>query len=133
MTTVDHNASCVFADHRRAMLTEPPQLKLDGGVLFRPAWSLGVPASAGLYFIHDLRGVLYLGRASQLRRRFVEHYECSHNGALNRAVRTAVGQLTFSWMLAPESAQPDLERELIRSLRPLCNVQHNTTRSHRCA
>lgn len=103
----------------------PPSVAPDGSVPYRLGWALGVPDDSGVYLIHDLRGMLYVGRADLLRRRFEEHYLDSHNPAVRQALRFAVGQLTFSWVLVAAPEQIELERNLIRALRPLCNVQHN--------
>jgi excinuclease UvrABC nuclease subunit len=116
-----------LASHRRRMVLAPPSLQPDGSVPFRRGWLLGVPRAEGVYLIHDIRGPLYIGRAENLRRRFEEHYLDSHNPSLRLALRSGVGQLLFSWVLVAGPEQVELERELIRSLRPLCNVQHNTT------
>lgn len=124
--------ACGLHADRRRLISHPPDIALDGAVQFRLSWSLGVPASAGVYLIHDLRGILYLGRGDHLRRRFEEHYLDSHNPALRIAIRTAVGQLMFSWVLVAAPGQIELERNLIRSFRPLCNVQHNSVPSERC-
>lgn len=133
MTPLQIARSCQLDAHRRTLIVDPPRVVPDGGVLFRPSWSLGVPTKAGVYLIHDLRGILYVGRADQLRRRFEEHYLDSHNPALRTAIRTAVGQLMFSWVLVAAPEQFELERDLIRSFRPLCNVQHNSVSAERCA
>lgn len=114
------------------MIANPPRITTEGTVLFRPAWSLGVPAVPGVYLIHDLRGTLYIGRAESLRRRFEEHYFGTHNGALRIALKRNVGQINFSWISSAGTAQVDLERDLIQSMRPLCNVQHNTTEADGC-
>ena len=84
-----------------------------------------MPRRPGVYLIHDMRGVLYVGRADSLRRRFEEHLAWSHNGDVRAALRSPVGVLHFTWSLADSLEQLELERELIRALRPLCNVQHN--------
>lgn len=118
-------SDCFFSSHRRTMVVAPPSLHPDGTVPFRLGWALGVPSRAGVYLMHDIRGPLYIGRAESLRRRFEEHYLDSHNPSVRLALRNAVGQLLFSWVLVAVPEQLELERGLIRSLRPLCNVQHN--------
>lgn len=110
---------------RRLLIEPPPELSLDGSVRYRPSRAIGVPAAAGVYLIHDLRGMLYIGCAGDLRRRFEEHYLDSHNPDLRYAIRSAVGPLSFSWVLVAAPEHVELERLLIRSFRPLCNVQHN--------
>jgi excinuclease UvrABC nuclease subunit len=82
--------------------------------------------------MHDLRGVLYVGRADDLRRRFEDHLAASHNADVRRALSTTIGLLCFSWVLVAAPEQIELERSLIRSLRPLCNIQHNSS-NEECA
>lgn len=119
---------CVLASQRRRLITSPPVLEVAGTVRYRPAWALAVPRRPGVYLIHDLRGVLYIGRAEDLRRRYEEHLVASHNSDVRRALRSTIGILCFSWVLVAAPEQMELERSLIRSLRPLCNVQHNSPR-----
>lgn len=119
---------CALASQRRALIASPPLLELAGTVRYRFAWALAVPRRPGVYLIHDLRGVLYIGRAEDLRRRFEDHLLGSHNPDVRTALRTTLGNVCFSWVLVAAPEQVELERSLIRSLRPLCNVQHNTPR-----
>ena len=72
--------------------------------------------------IHDLRGVLYIGRTRNLYRRFDEHYWFTDNELLSLAMRQSFGELTFSWLIAEdERERADLEHRLIAWLRPACN------------
>lgn len=98
---------------------------VDGCVRFDLPWALGVPVAAGVYFIHDLRGVLYVGRTASLRKRFGEHHSHSHNPKLRHYLGQPVGLVFFSWVEIAEPHQGHLERELIEYLRPACNIQHN--------
>lgn len=118
---------CALAIHRRALITNPPPLELDGTVRYRHAWALAVPHRPGVYLMHDLRGILYVGRADNLRRRYEEHLVASHNADVRRALTATLGHLCFSWVLVAAPEQIELERFLIRSLRPLCNIQHNSS------
>ena len=121
-----------FVEHRQRLLLAPPPLELDGSVRYRLGWALAVPNEPGVYLIHDLRGILYIGRADLLRRRFEDHLLRSHNAALRHAISTPTGQLTFSWVVVASPKQIEVERRLIRSFRPLCNVQHNAAAAARC-
>lgn len=117
---------CGFAQHRARLVADPPSLLLDGTVRYRMAWALAVPRAGGVYLVHDLRGTLYVGRGEDLRRRFEEHLAGSHNLDLRSALLTTLGQVCFSWVIVAAPEQIELERSLIRSLRPLCNIQHNS-------
>ncbi len=97
-------------------------VRVDSTVGFRFAQELLVPQEAGVYMIHDLRGVLYVGRTANLCRRFRQHYWAQHNPLLVAAIVRPVGELSFSWMLAEEGAeQARVERRLIRAFVPPCN------------
>lgn len=127
MAVIDR-PECAFTSQRRALIASPPVLEVAGTVRYRPAWALAVPRRPGVYLMHDLRGVLYVGRADDVRRRFEEHLAASHNADVRRALRCTLGLLCFSWVLVAAPEQIELERSLIRSLRPLCNVQHNSSK-----
>ena len=96
-------------------------LTLEGTVPFRPSYETAVPLAGGVYLVHDLRGCLYIGRGDVIRDRFVRHYAYSHNSGLRRALRTPVGVIQFSWVLALGDQQRALEKRLITELQPLCN------------
>jgi len=104
---------------RYRLVFEPPEIPFDGAVVFRRGLALSVPQGQGVYLIWDLRGVLYVGRASVLRRRYFDHLEYSHNLKLRRALLRPLGQSHFGWLL--DNSPASLERKLIRELQPLCN------------
>ncbi|WP_157695141.1 GIY-YIG nuclease family protein [Nakamurella panacisegetis] len=108
-------------DHREALVHDPPQMVLDGTVRYTLGGSVSVPADPGVYLIHDLRGVLYVGRTANLYQRYFQHYWDSHNSRVTAALRRPLGRMEFSWMSVDLVDQADLERTLIRSLQPLCN------------
>lgn len=83
-----------------------------------------VPDDAGVYLIHDLRGVLYVGQSRHLRQRFAQHDRLRRNRLLRLAMSRPVGVMTFSWRLvANEEERSAFERELIAILQPVCNRQ----------
>ncbi|MGR3435839.1 MAG: GIY-YIG nuclease family protein [Shimia sp.] len=76
----------------------------------------------GVYLIHDLRGVLYVGRSNDLRRRFDEHRLKPSNPYLAEAIRKPFGEMRFSWITTSNDRMTGkLERELSRWLQPPCN------------
>lgn len=104
---------------RQRLIYDPPDLRLDHDVPYNRGWALLVPHEPGVYLIRDLRGLLYIGKASDLRRRFDQHLELSHNARLVKALARPVGETRFAWVL---DDQPDtLEQTLIRAFQPLCN------------
>jgi predicted GIY-YIG superfamily endonuclease len=111
--------------HRRRavrLLEGPFDLTLDGSVQFTHTREWLVPEQIGIYFIHDLRGVLYIGKTADLRRRFAEHYWICGNELLRLAMRSPVGALLFSWQQSPDEVScADAERSLISRFQPVCN------------
>lgn len=113
---------CLLDKRRQALLHMPVDIELSGSTAFRHTRHIYVPKRAGVYLIHDLRGVLYVGRTRDLYRRFDEHYWLTDNELLSLAMRQSFGELTFSWVIAEdERERADLEHRLIAWLRPACN------------
>ena len=107
---------------RQALLNVPVGIELSGSTAFRHTRHIYVPKKGGVYLIHDLRGVLYVGRTRNLYRRFDEHYWLTDNELLSLAMRQSFGDLTFSWAIAESASErADLENRLIAWLRPACN------------
>lgn len=106
---------------RQALVADPPDIHLDGTVAYSQGGSLSVPQRPGVYLIHDLRGVLYVGRTANLHQRYFQHYWGSHNNKVTAVLRRPVGRLEFSWIVSELDEQIELERDLIRAIQPLCN------------
>jgi excinuclease UvrABC nuclease subunit len=104
---------------RKRLVCQSPRLTIDGDVPYRQGWASGVPPDPGVYLIRDMRGLLYVGRSNNLRSRFHQHLEFSHNKLLRLALNSPWGQVRFAWILDPEPKQ--LEEQLIRLLMPICN------------
>jgi len=96
-------------------------ISFDGQTQYLVGQDWRIPQSGGIYFIHDLRGTIYIGRTNSLHRRFTEHYWNSHNVLLSMAIKNPVGTLWFSWMLVNGWTQVASEQLLIRAFRPMCN------------
>jgi predicted GIY-YIG superfamily endonuclease len=106
---------------RNALVYDPPEIFLDETVNYTLGGSLSVPQKPGVYLIHDLRGVLYIGRTANLHQRYFQHYWDSHNCGVTAVLKSPVGRLEFSWITTDLSIQAELERDLIRAIQPLCN------------
>ena len=107
---------------RTFLLTPPVEITLAGPVPLARRQAFLIPEDPGVYVIHDLRGILYAGRTSQLRRRFGEHCEARGNDLIALAQRHPFGVIAFSWAVEPEqSRRAQLERALVQWLRPICN------------
>ena len=113
---------CLLDKRRQALLHMPLDVELSGSTAFRHTRHIYVPKKGGVYLIHDLRGVLYVGRSRDLYRRFDEHYWLTDNELLSLAMRQPFGEITFSWVIAEEERKrAELEHHLTAWLRPTCN------------
>lgn len=111
-------------DRAERLLTREISWSPDGTVELALTSEFMVPDDAGVYLIHDLRGVLYVGQSRKLRQRFVQHDRLRRNRLLHLAMSRPVGIMRFSWRLVTdEEERSAFERELIASLQPVCNRQ----------
>lgn len=106
---------------RQRLLGAAPVLSIDASVAFRLDRDLLVPHQPGVYLIHDLRGVLYVGRSIDLRRRFDEHFWHCDNPLLATALARPIGELQFSWCLIGLPEQVAYEKQLVNFFNPPCN------------
>jgi excinuclease UvrABC nuclease subunit len=122
----DFREAVEFARRDRAerLLAREISWSPDGSVEMVLAREFMVPDDAGVYLIHDVRGVLYVGQSRKLRQRFVQHDRLRRNRLLSLAMNRPVGVMRFSWRLvANEAERSAFERELIAVLQPVCNRQ----------
>lgn len=106
------------------MLTQEISWSPDGTVELVLTREFMVPDDAGVYLIHDLRGVLYVGQSRKLRQRFGQHDRLRRNRLLHLAMSRPVGIMRFSWRLvAQEEERSAFERLLVATLQPVCNRQ----------
>jgi excinuclease UvrABC nuclease subunit len=103
------------------LIDNPPLIKVNKTIAFDMSFNLLVPDMPGVYFIHDLRGILYIGRTDNLRRRLNEHYWKKSNPRLKKAIANPVGKLQVSWILSQYPEQNFLEKKFIKIFRPPCN------------
>lgn len=95
------------------------EITLNGSVsyLYSNIWQ--VSKGIGIYLIHDLSGVLYIGQTINIRRRYEEHLFNESNPLLRKAIIKPVGPLIFSWI--ETISLDEMERTLIQYLNPKCN------------
>ena len=103
------------------LLSKVPDFKIDGSTSFNSSSSVCIPSAPGIYFIRDFRGVLYIGRTENLKRRFKEHFWNTNNPKISSIKKNPVGKIQFSWMLLDFSEQEIKEKELIQYFQPVCN------------
>ena len=94
---------------------------IDGTVGFLRFNKGKVRNEPGVYLIHDLRGVIYVGKASSIRKRFEDHTERQVNPDLLHAMINPIGEQMFSWIHCEREDLEDLEAKLIRAFNPLAN------------
>ena len=116
-------------DTMPALTAHSPSFDLTSAVSWGLGFAIAVPRNPGIYLIYDLRGPLYIGKTSNLRRRFEEHIVDSHNSALATALRNGFGEILFTWILVAPEELAEIERHAITTLRPLCNIHHNCRRN----
>jgi hypothetical protein len=90
-----------WIEWRRDVVHNPPDLNLDGSVVYQDGWAVLMPQTPGVYFIHDLRGCIYVGRTSDLSVRYRQHDRDSHNRDLTVALRHPVAQPPSRGSAAP--------------------------------
>ena len=108
----------------RSVALSAPTIKFHGELHARLTLSGAIPTNPGVYLFFDLRGVLYIGKARNLRRRFRQHLLQARNRLLAEVLRRPVRQAQFGWIRCPLDEQFDLEKRLIHGFRHLCNDIH---------
>jgi len=81
-----------------------------------------LPKSAGVYFIHDFRGVLYIGESKNLKQRFLQHIYREENLSLKEAISNPCGEIRFYWFAVSNKYKSiKLQKDWIRIFNPKCN------------
>ena len=96
--------------------------KFDDGVKYQVTEEFMVPKKAGVYFIHDLRGFLYIGEANNIRNRFLQHLQREKNIELIKLINYPFGDLRFYWIKTNTKPRAvKLQKYWIRILKPHSN------------
>ncbi|HFJ9453610.1 GIY-YIG nuclease family protein [Bacillus cereus] len=103
------------------LLNRPPNFEIAHTILFGRGESVLLPDKPGIYFIHDFRGILYIGRTENLKNRFHQHRWNCKNSRLREVIKQPIMDLKFSWMLINFPEQIQKEKELISYFSPFCN------------
>ncbi|WP_368263732.1 GIY-YIG nuclease family protein [Clostridium paraputrificum] len=104
---------------------EDIKLRLENTVEFTMADEILVPREPGIYFIHDLRGVIYVGRTENLLQRYRQHLYLEKNNKLKDYYRNPIDKMKFSWIYSKYPEQIELEKKYIRYFKPYCNSIYN--------
>ena len=58
----------------------------DNSIAYKISSAFLLPKHPGVYFIHDFRGVLYIGESKNLRNRFLQHFYREENLSLKKMI-----------------------------------------------
>jgi DNA polymerase-3 subunit epsilon len=82
-----------------------------------------LPNAAGVYFFYGENALpIYIGRASQLRKRVLSHFSADHGSAREMQLAQQVRRVDWRETLGPVGAQL-LEARLVKELQPTLNRQ----------
>ena len=103
----------------------------DGSVQYKSSRSFTVPTNPGVYFIHDFRGIIYIGEAKNLRQRFLQHHNGEENIKLAELARYPFGDLRFYWINTDTKLKAvKIQKLWIRIFQPISNnIKYNKDRS----
>ncbi len=118
------NTDLVFEDFNSS------KPKFDGKVNYNILNAFVIPKYSGVYFIHDFRGVLYIGESKNLKSRFLQHHTNEENKSLASLIETRFGDLKFSWVKTKNKTKAvKIQKEWIRFLDPKTNnIKYKTNR-----
>jgi|TARA_B100001964_G_C14009341_1_gene498562 predicted GIY-YIG superfamily endonuclease len=95
--------------------------KFNGSIGFTVFENIYAPKKCGVYFVHDLRGILYIGKARNIYSRFTQHTWIRENKDLFKLSQNPFGKLKFSWVNTKDEQTADrLEKKWIRIFKPIC-------------
>ena len=90
--------------------------------LFNIYDNIYAPKSIGVYFVHDARGILYIGRSINIYKRFTQHSWIRKNKDLYNLSKNPLGKLKFSWVKTKdEKTAEKLEENWVKMFLPFCN------------
>ena len=104
--------------------------RFDGSVNYNIFNAFALPKTAGVYFIHDFRGVLYIGESLNIKKRFIQHQVNEENNSLSNLVKIPFGELKFSWVKTKNKSKAmKIQNEWIRFLDPqTTNIKYKKNR-----
>ena len=121
--TIDH-ASKVLKELAKNNFKKIPILypEFKEKVIYKISNKFFVPEYEGVYFVHDMRGFLYIGETLNLRQRFLQHLQREKNQHLKQLIKNPFGDLSFYWIKANSKLEAlKLQKYWIRSLKPFTN------------
>ena len=103
----------------------------DGSVQYKLPRAFTLPTNPAVYFIHDFRGILYIGEAKNIKQRFLQHHNNEENALLKELVKYPFGDLRFYWLNAETKLKAvKIQKYWIRVFQPITNnIKYNKDRS----
>ena len=105
--------------------------EFDGSVQYKTSRAFTLPTNPAVYFIHDFRGILYIGEAKKLRQRFLQHHRNEDNAKLKELVSYPFGDLRFYWLNVETKLKAvKIQKFWIRIFQPISNnIKYKKDRS----
>ena len=106
----------------------------DNSIAYKVSSAFILPKLSGVYFIHDFRGVLYIGESKNLRQRFLQHIYREENLSLKEAISNPCGEIRFYWFAVSNKYKSiKLQKDWIRIFNPKCNyIKYNKYKEEIC-
>ena len=102
--------------------SKPLYPNFDKKVSYKLSNNFFIPKHEGVYFIHDMRGFLYIGESNNLRNRFLQHLQREKNSDLTNLIKYPFGDLSFYWVKSNTKLEAvKLQKYWIRILKPFTN------------
>ena len=106
--------------------------KFNGTLTFSIFDKIYAPECPGVYFVHDKRGVLYIGRTENINNRFTQHAWKRKNKILFKLSQNPFGKLKFSWVKTKNLSEAiKLENKWVSLFLPICNDILNTNKNNK--
>ena len=123
----------ILGDYRAELIKRLKEAKKNEYPKFDETLSFSIydkiyaPKNPGVYFIHDTRGILYIGRTENIYKRFTQHAWVRKNKNLFKLSQNPFGKLKFSWVNFKNIADTKkYESKWVELFLPVCNENYNT-------
>tara|TARA_B100000959_G_C14962081_1_gene616197 strand:+ start:611 stop:1015 length:405 start_codon:yes stop_codon:yes gene_type:complete len=106
----------------------------DNSIAYKVSSAFILPKLSGVYFIHDFRGVLYIGESKNLRQRFLQHIYREENLFLKEMISNPCGEVRFYWFTVSNKYKSiKIQKDWIRFFKPKCNhIKYNKYKEEIC-
>ena len=103
--------------------------KFNGTLTFSIFDKIYAPECPGVYFVHDKRGVLYIGRTENINNRFTQHAWKRKNKVLFKLSQNPFGKLKFSWVKTKNLSEAiKLENKWVSLFLPISEGSYTVTK-----